>query len=110
MNEVKIAISINLDWPLKRYHDLYAGIQEYNRKHANWILVWDHFPEKILSECKSNSYYKGIIGRIKFPAYEEGKRLGIPMVNTWYGSEIRELPSVFYDGVHMCKYEINTMC
>ena len=79
--KIKIAVSINLDWPLRRYHELYKGIQEYS-KDTNWVLVWDHFPEKALSRDRSTPYYTGIIGRIKYDAYEIARELKIPMVNT----------------------------
>ena len=97
MDSKKIAISINLDWPLKRYHDLYAGIQDYNKKYTNWTLVWDHYPENVLTESKTEAYYDGIIGRIKYTAHEQAIRLNIPMVNTWYSSDIEDIPSVFID-------------
>ena len=98
MEKKKIAISINLDWPLKRYHELYAGIQKYNNEHTHWNLVWDHFPEIHLSRSRTKPYYDGVIGRIKFDAYEEAKRLGIPVVNTWMTSSLAgEIPSVFCD-------------
>ena len=94
----KIAISINLDWPLKRYHDLYAGIQQYNNEFTNWKLVWDHFPEVYLKRNKEVPYYDGIIGRVKYDAYNEAKRLNIPVVNTWQTSSlVGEIPSVIND-------------
>ena len=93
----KIAISINLAWPLKRYHELVAGIQEYNNEFTNWTLVWDHFPENYLRESLDKPYYDGVIGRIKYDCYEEAQRLNIPVVNTWQSSTLDELPSVFPD-------------
>lgn len=97
MTQTKIAVSINLDWPLKRYHELYKGIQEYAGEHTDWLLVWDHYPEQRLKECKSVPYYKGVIGRIKYDAYEEIKRLNIPVVNTWATNSIIDMSSVLVD-------------
>lgn len=93
----KIAISLNLDWPLKRYHDLYAGIQLYNKKNCDWSLVWDHFPANILKNCAQEPYYSGVIGRIKHDTFNEASRLNIPLVNTWMTSTLSDLPSVFAD-------------
>jgi LacI family transcriptional regulator len=94
----KIAIAINLDWPLKRYHDLYAGIQKYNNEFTNWTLVWDHFPEIYLRQSNDVPYYDGIIGRIKYDTYFEAKRLNVPLVNTWQTSSLTdEIPSVLVD-------------
>jgi LacI family transcriptional regulator len=93
----KIAVSINLDWPLNRYHDLFKGIQDYAAEHTDWSLVWDHFPEQRLKKSKSEPYYDGVIGRIKFEAYDEIKRLNIPCVNTWASSSIKDITSVLED-------------
>ena len=93
----KIAISINLDWPLRRYYDFYEGVQSFAHKHTDWTLVWDHFPENILRTCKTEPYYAGIIGRVKHNAYNEAVRLNIPTVNSWFSSNIKEINSVFTD-------------
>jgi len=94
----KVAISLNLDWPLKRYHDIYSGIQKYNNEFTNWNLVWDHYPEIYLKKSKSKSYYDGIIGRIKYDAYYEAQRLKVPVVNTWLSSSlVDKMPSVLDD-------------
>ena len=93
----KIAISINLAWPLKRYHDLVAGIQQYNNEFTKWTLVWDHYPENYLKKSIKKPYYDGVIGRVKYDCYSEAKRLGIPVVNTWLSSTIEDLPSVSPD-------------
>ena len=96
MGSKKIALSLNLELPYERYHDLYNGVQAYADKYTDWELVWDHFPEfKLRSSDKP--YYDGVIGRIKFEAYDEIKRLGIPHVNTWIGSSLKDIPSVFPD-------------
>ena len=95
--EKKIAVSINLDWPLNRYHELFKGIQGYASEQSDWLLVWDHFPEQRLKKSKKKPYYDGVIGRIKFDAYDEIKRLDIPVVNTWATNDIKEMTSVLVD-------------
>jgi LacI family transcriptional regulator len=97
MKNPKIAVAINLDWPLKRYHELYKGIQDYAEKNTDWLLVWDHFPEQHLKECDKVPYYDGVIGRIKSDAYDEIKRLDIPVVNTWASNHIEDITSVLVD-------------
>ena len=93
----KIAISIDFSWPLKRYHELFAGIQQYNNEFTQWTLVWDHFPENYLKKDKKKPYYDGIIGRIKSACYAEAQRLNIPVVNTWLSSTLKDLLSVSPD-------------
>ena len=97
MNNPKIAISINLLVALQRYQDLYSGIKDYSKKHTNWKVVWDHFPEYKLQQSQKKPYYDGIIGRIKKVTYEEASRLKIPMVNTWVGNDLEHLPAVLPD-------------
>ena len=92
----KIALSLNFELPYERYHDFYSGVQEYSDKYTGWELVWDHFPEFKLRSSKK-PYYDGVIGRIKYEAYDEILRLGIPHVNSWYGSTIEGIPSVLPD-------------
>lgn len=97
-NRRKVAVALNLDWPIRRYHDLFKGIQEYATKHTDWTLVPDHLPDIALKESGNDSpHYIGIIGRIKRSAYEEGKRLNVPMVNTWASNEIASIPTIIPD-------------
>ena len=96
MDPKKIAVSLNLELPYERYHDFYKGIQGYADQHTNWTLVWDHFPEFKL-RAPGKPYYDGVIGRIKFDAYEEIKRHGLPHINSWFGSDIKDIPSVLPD-------------
>ena len=96
---LKIAVSLNLDRGIKRYNLMFRGIQEYVNKHANWTLFWDHFPEMKLKKSQpGRPAYDAVIGRVKYSAYDEIKRLGIPCVNLWYNSSLtEELPSCLVD-------------
>lgn len=96
--QLKIAISLNLDRALMRYNIMYQGIQEYAQKHTDWSLFWDHYPEVKLQESKLESpAYDGIIGRIKYKAYDQIKRLNIPSVNLWYNSKLASEMRFFTD-------------
>ena len=88
---------LNLDWPLKRYHKVYAGVKEYTEKNTEWTLVWDPFPELKLSEDSTKPYYNGLIGRCDFDTYKIAKKYDIPIVNTWFFNKIQGLPSVLVD-------------
>ena len=92
---VKIAIVMNLDWPLKRYHKIFAGIKSYADKNTNWTVSWDPFPEIKLE--KDPFYYNGIIGRCEFETIEKAQELNIPIVSTWYSNLVPGLLSVFPD-------------
>lgn len=97
MKNTKIAVALDLDWPLKRYHNLFTGIQHYAEIYTDWIVTWDHFPEYELQKNIDQPYYQGIIGRIKKDIYQECTRLDIPMVNTWRSNDIQSIPSIYSD-------------
>ena len=97
MKNRKIAVAINFDWPLQRYHKLFEGIQAYAEKYTDWLLVWDHYPECRLEMSKTKSYYDGVIGRVSFETFEQSKRLGIPVVNTWSSNLIKDITTVTVD-------------
>ena len=86
---------MNLDWPLKRYHKLFAGINSYAEKHTDWTISWDPYPDIKLS--KNPAFYAGVIGRCEFETIETVQQLNIPLVNTWYSNQAPGLLSVFPD-------------
>lgn len=86
---------MNLDWPLKRYHKIYAGIKAYADKHTKWAISWDPYPE--LNLVKSSNHYDGIIGRCEFETAQKAQELNVPVVNTWYSNQVPNLLSVFPD-------------
>lgn len=90
---MKIAVVMNLDWPLKRYHKIYAGIKTYAENHTNWTISWDPYPEILLE--KNKTHYAGIIGRCEFETITAAQKLKVPIVNTWHSNEISGLSSVF---------------
>jgi len=92
---MKIAVVMNLDWPLKRYHKLFAGIKDYADNNTNWTISWDPYPEIKLK--KSPEYYAGIIGRCEYETIETAHKINVPIVNTWYSNLSPGLNSVFPD-------------
>jgi len=97
MQKKKIAVALNLDWPIKRYHELFLGIQDYTKENTDWTLVWDHYPEKALKRLGSPPCYAGVIGRIKYKSYDEITRLNIPVINTWESNSLKNMTSIFPD-------------
>ena len=90
---MKIAVVMNLDWPLKRYHKLFAGIKSYAEENTNWTISWDPYPDIKLE--KDPNYYAGVIGRCEFETIETAQRLEVPVVNTWHSNQSPGLLSVF---------------
>lgn len=95
----RIAIPIDLDWPLKRHHEPYAGIQDYARSHApHWELMPDEFPGSWIARHGKTPGYRAIFGRITTSVADAAKRAAIPVVNVWLNSPVRDhVPSVFVD-------------
>ena len=92
---MKIAVVMNLDWPLKRYHKLFAGIKAYAEEQQQWQISWDPYPDLKLK--KDPNYYAGIIGRCEFETITTAQELNVPIVNTWYSNQSPGIPSVFPD-------------
>lgn len=81
----KIAVSINLDWPTEKHHDIFAGIERYAEEKTDWTLIWDHFPEIVLS--KNPNYYDGVLGRLDDDAIKTIQKLKLPAVNVWHNQQ-----------------------
>lgn len=94
----RIAVQMQLHWPLKRHTAIYHGIQAYSDEHG-WQMTLDDFVARHGdSEERDGFPYDGIIGRIDGQLAELANRRGIPVVNVWYGSPARQsVPGVFSD-------------
>lgn len=98
---LRIAIPIDLDWPLKRHHEVFSGIQDYARELApHWEIVPDMFPAKWVPARGDTPGYGGIVGRVSASDARAAKRARIPIVNVWTNSPVRDkVPSVLIDYV-----------
>jgi LacI family transcriptional regulator len=102
-----IALMLDLEWPYKRHAGIFAGTQQYAQQQG-WKSTIDELAHYTLSQIKvskkgtdsvpSNIPYDGIIARANKQVAEQAKRLGVPLVNVWYSSPVRDsLPGVFPD-------------
>ncbi|MEX2215684.1 MAG: substrate-binding domain-containing protein [Phycisphaeraceae bacterium] len=98
---IRIALNIDLQWPIKRHHEVYAGIQDYARQHApDWALIPDLFPAQWIAPRGKMPAYDAVIGRIAPTVAKAARKQAIPIVNVWSNSPIRnEVPSVLTDYV-----------
>ena len=89
----RIAIGIDLDWPLAHHYDIIRGIQDYANEHKLECSVepWLEFSESF--EGYQNDF-DGIIARVTPAIHNYCKNNSIPLVNVWENSPITELPSV----------------
>jgi len=96
---IRIALAIDLQWPIKRHHEVYAGIQDYGKKEApDWVLIPDLFPAQWIAPRGGMPVYDAVIGRIEKSVAKAANKVGIPVVNVWLNSPVRtEVPSVLVD-------------
>ena len=94
----RVAVMLELEWPLKRHVALFAGLQQYAQQHG-WVTTIDEVIGDKLPQRRTKSLpYDGIIGRVPKPLAEQAIRLNLPVVNVWFSSPAREmLPGVFPD-------------
>ena len=96
----RVAVIMELEWPLKRHSAVFAGIERYARQHG-WESTIDEVVYDKLPQRRTKSLpYDGIIGRVTKPLAERATRLNLPVVNVWFSSPARDmLPGVFPDFV-----------
>ena len=92
----RVAIVIDLTYPWRHHHGVFAGIQDYASEHPNWTTVVQ--PRLTLHQLDDYlSGYDGIIARATAPLAEEAARVGLPLVNIWSSSPAKGVPCVFPD-------------
>jgi LacI family transcriptional regulator len=88
----KVAVIMDLEWPLKRHYEILAGIQKYAKEFTNWELVVDKYPEL---QLEAGGHFDGIIGRITEACYEGASERGIPVINVKLRSPLEsKVPSI----------------
>ena len=94
----RVALMLDLQWPFKRHAGIFAGTQQYAEEQA-WHSIIDEFAHDTLASPRSKSVpYDGIIARANHALLKQTMRLGIPVVNVWVSSPVRQkLPGVFAD-------------
>jgi LacI family transcriptional regulator len=94
----RVALMLDLQWPLKRHADIFSGTQQYAQEQG-WESTIDEFVQDTLPYRGSRAVpYDGIIARATRSLAARAGRLGVPLVNVWLSSPVRdELPGVFCD-------------
>lgn len=92
----KIAIVIDLGWPLKYHHEAFAGVAQYARQ-AGWDTTILPHAETVEPPRGVASRFDGLVGRISAALWDRARRSGVPAVNLWSNSDARGIPSVLPD-------------
>jgi LacI family transcriptional regulator len=102
----RVALMLDLRWPLKRHAAIFAGTQRYAAEHGWESIIDEYVAEHLLEQHKSVRLYDGVIGRIPARLGELRRKLDLPVVNIWFNSPVRdELPGVFHDAAAVGRLE-----
>ncbi|NQU25036.1 MAG: substrate-binding domain-containing protein [Candidatus Nealsonbacteria bacterium] len=93
----RVAVTVELEWPYKRHHEVFAGIQHYARQRGNWECIPDLYAGPSLDAKRSKPPYDGIIARVTPTLFEWTRQAGIPLVNVWFNSWVTDVPVVAPD-------------
>ena len=81
----RIAVQMELAWPVRRHYDVLAGIYEYAAGKGDWIIETNRFPELRMEQ---GIRFDGVVGRIEPEMYAVAERQGLPLVNVWMNAPI----------------------
>jgi LacI family transcriptional regulator len=91
----RIAVAIELDWPVRQSYDAIQGIQRFADDAGDWELDIGPFPEVRL---RTGRRYDGIVGRITPAMLDAARAANIPIVNMWLNSPVAgKMPNVQVD-------------
>lgn len=96
----RVALRLDLRWPLKRHANIFAGTQRYADEHG-WESIIDEYADEHLSAASVNSPpFDGVIARVNTKLADSCWKLRVPVVNVWFNSPAKnDLPGVFPDMV-----------
>ena len=90
----RVAIAIDLGPVVPWHYDCCEGILAYGREQG-WSCTVDPF---LLESASPDSHaYDGVVGRIDAGVAQAARDQGIPAVNHWMSSPVKDLPSVGID-------------
>ncbi|MBT3199770.1 MAG: substrate-binding domain-containing protein [Phycisphaerales bacterium] len=89
-----VVIMLDLMWPYKRHHGVFAGTQEYARRCKTWDCTIVEYADKLLEPTYDEPPCDGIIARATPQLAADARRLNIPLVNVWSHSLVSDVPLV----------------
>lgn len=94
----RVALMLELEWPFKRHHDVFAGTQQYAQERGCWDCIIDaQAQETLAGPRRAKAAYDGIIARVTPQLAEAARRAGVPIVNVWTSSPVLDVPLVLPD-------------
>jgi LacI family transcriptional regulator len=94
----RVALALELEWLYRRHSQVFTGALRFAREAGDWICVVDEFVDRVLPASKrAPRPYDGVIARASSELAKRSKQCGVPVVNVWFNSPARDLPSVLAD-------------
>ncbi len=94
---LRIAMAIDMEWPLKRHHDAVAGILRYAKEQTNWQCILDPWIGSCPNAQDPAEQYDGVVGRIDEKMGRHAFENQLPTVNIWINSPDPLTPRVLPD-------------
>lgn len=89
---------LDLQFPYKRHAGVFAGAHRYAQEQGWETIIDDYADEELQASQPGSLPYDGVIGRASKKLGEQAERLGLPVVNTWVSSPVRDqLPGILLD-------------
>ena len=92
----RVAVAIDLNWGFKRHLETYAGCQRY-ADDAGWESAITPTDERVLRTREGELPFEGVIARVNDPLAQRAAELGVPIVNVWLNSPVKNVPTVTAD-------------
>jgi LacI family transcriptional regulator len=93
----RIGLMLELDWPFERHLSVFVGTQRYAQESGRWECIVDEQIPDTLRKAGGKRIYDGIIARATPALAQAARRRSVPVVNTWFGSPVHNLPLVSPD-------------
>lgn len=115
----RIAIALEIDQPYPQHQEVFAGVQRYARKQADWQCLIDEHPLH-RADRRGRDYggYHGVIARASPQMQRRLKLQGIPFINVLYQTAKAGTVGVYPDAAklgqaaadHLLERGFRTLC
>ncbi|MEX0867522.1 MAG: DNA-binding transcriptional regulator [Pirellulales bacterium] len=93
----RVAVVIDLEWPLAHHQRVFAGIHRYASQRGGWNCSIDPYLDLTANHRGDSHQLDGIVGRIPALLAKQARRRGVPLVNVWANSPAANVVSVLHD-------------
>jgi LacI family transcriptional regulator len=92
----RVAFALEMSYGFRRHQDTFAGAHAYAEE-AGWECFIHPSPDRIIKPRTGGLGFDGIVARATPNMAAAARQAGIPMVNVWMNSPVKDIPSVFPD-------------